>query len=168
MAGEILFQAPQEGIYEMTVVTSPFSLSRPYYWRLMQWPDLGTWCRHTSAHRTPMSGLAQPCRLLPYYTNESLTQELIWSWVATRFFSDSPHVFVLSLVTCWDTHWPRLPQESCTLCTHICWGCLRTRVEISFLFLHRPCSLRKCCSLSQIQKLNQVSELTSIMVNSTA
>lgn len=29
--GRILFQAPQEGIYEMVVVISPFSLTRPYY-----------------------------------------------------------------------------------------------------------------------------------------
>lgn len=37
--GRILFQAPQERIYEMVVVISPFSLTRPYYWCPVRCPD---------------------------------------------------------------------------------------------------------------------------------
>jgi len=114
MAGGILFQALQEGIYEVTVVISPFCLTRPYYQCLMQCPDWVTWWRSTSARHTPMSGLAQPCRLLPCCTNEYVTEELIWPWKAIRCCTLT---LLLKLSSPWSpqTSWasfsPGSPQE---------------------------------------------------------
>lgn len=67
------FRLSSWGIYELTVVISPFSLPRPYYWCLMWWPDWVTWWRRTSTHHTPTSGLAQFCGFLPHCTNGYLT-----------------------------------------------------------------------------------------------
>lgn len=67
----------QEGIDEMTVVISPFLLTRPYYWYRMWCPDWVTWWRSTSAHHFTNVWVSTAHQAPSHSTNEHQTWEFV-------------------------------------------------------------------------------------------